>query len=193
MWCFSLSISINTFSIFGCNEVYHYTFFSLSAGTQVLSLTVEAVPVQFRNRLKCCKGKLPSSGYVKANKNTVKNYSRHFKNGTSSLGFLDPCSELHYCLSLLFFNYSPLGLNLQYLSSSTRDKGYIREWFPPLQKIIYFAIKNHCTEQKPVETGSWSTKARLFCSQQALDVFLVNVTWPLFLIPVKLLMEHMFK
>ena len=43
-------------------------------------------------------------------------------------------------------------------------------------KEIYFAIKNHCKEQKPMETSSQSNKARLFCFQQSLDVFFVNIT-----------------
>lgn len=46
MQCHSLSISISTFSTFGCNGLYHGTFFFLSAVTQILSLTPEAVPVK---------------------------------------------------------------------------------------------------------------------------------------------------
>lgn len=46
MQCCSLSVSVNTFSILGCNGPYHNTFFfPLCRGT-VISLTPEAEPVK---------------------------------------------------------------------------------------------------------------------------------------------------
>lgn len=46
MKCCSLSRSINTFSILGCNGPYHNTFFSPLCRDTVISLTPEAVPVK---------------------------------------------------------------------------------------------------------------------------------------------------